>query len=77
MAKIKTNSNRNSNSEGRGQSGLRARNERRILALIRKHGSAPKAEIAQELGLSAQAVTVIIKSLEKENLLLRSRIKKL
>ncbi|MBJ2137798.1 ROK family transcriptional regulator [Paraglaciecola chathamensis] len=71
MAKIKTNSNRNSNSEGRGQSGLRASNERRILALIRKHGSAPKAEIAQELGLSAQAVTVIIKSLEKENLLLR------
>ena len=34
------------------------------MSLIRQHGSAPKAEIAQKTGLSAQAVTVIINSLE-------------
>nr|WP_024597028.1 MULTISPECIES: ROK family transcriptional regulator [Pseudoalteromonas] len=57
--------------EGRSQSGLRAHNERRIMSLIRQHGSAPKAEIAQKTGLSAQAVTVIINSLEAESLLIR------
>lgn len=57
------------NDSGRNQSGLRAYNERRILSLIRSQKSASKAEIAQRTGLSAQAVTVIIKSLEKESLL--------
>ena len=41
------------------------------MSLIRQHGSAPKAEIAQKTGLSAQAVTVIINSLEAESLLIR------
>ncbi|MDP5032279.1 MAG: ROK family transcriptional regulator [Paraglaciecola sp.] len=57
--------------EGRSQSGLRAHNERRILSLIRQQGSSPKAEIAQQTGLSAQAVTVIINSLEADKLLIR------
>ncbi|WP_220493207.1 MULTISPECIES: ROK family transcriptional regulator [Pseudoalteromonas] len=50
---------------------MRAHNERRIMSLIRQQGSAPKAEIAQKTGLSAQAVTVIINSLEAESLLIR------
>lgn len=41
------------------------------MSLIRQLGSAPKAEIAQKTGLSAQAVTVIINSLEAESLLIR------
>ncbi|MDC9550256.1 ROK family transcriptional regulator [Pseudoalteromonas sp. CST5] len=57
--------------EGRNQSGLRAYNERRIMTLIRQQGSAPKAEIALKTGLSAQAVTVIINSLEADSLLIR------
>ena len=40
------------------------------MSLIRQLGSAPKAEIAQKTGLSAQAVTVIINSLEAKSLLI-------
>ncbi|WP_349768654.1 ROK family transcriptional regulator [Pseudoalteromonas prydzensis] len=68
---IKAKNPRLASQEGRSQSGLRAHNERRIMSLIRQHGSAPKAEIAQKTGLSAQAVTVIINSLEAESLLIR------
>lgn len=59
--------------EGRGQSGLRARNERKIMSLIRQHGALPKAEIANKTGLSAQAVTVIINGLEADKLLIRKK----
>ncbi len=55
----------------KGQSGLRALNERRILTLIRQHGELPKARIAQETGLSAQAATVIINKLEEDGLVAR------
>ncbi len=55
----------------KGQSGLRASNERRILTLIRRHQQLPKAQIAKETGLSAQAVTVIINRLEEDGLLER------
>ncbi|MBU2979632.1 ROK family transcriptional regulator [Alteromonas sp. C1M14] len=60
----------------KGQSGLRATNERRILALIRQHHQLPKADIAKETGLSAQAATVIINKLEKEELVYRGRPQK-
>lgn len=55
----------------KGQSGLRALNERRILSLIRFHEALPKAQIAKQTGLSAQAATVIINRLEEEGLLTR------
>ena len=55
----------------RGQSGLRVQNERKIMSLIRQYNALPKAEIANLTGLSAQAVTVIIKRLETEELLIR------
>lgn len=55
----------------KGQSGLRAANERRILSLIRQHHELPKAVIAKATGLSAQAATVIINKLEEDGLVLR------
>ncbi len=57
--------------KAKGQSGLRALNERRILTLIRHHQQLPKAQIAKETGLSAQAATVIINRLEEDGLLQR------
>lgn len=45
-------------------------NERLVLQLIRRAGSLPKAEIARRTGLSAQTVTVIIRRLMSEGLLI-------
>jgi predicted NBD/HSP70 family sugar kinase len=56
---------------GSDQSGLRAYNERLVLALVRRHGSLPRADIARSTGLSAQTVSVIIRSLEQDGLLVR------
>ena len=58
---------------GTNQSGMRLYNERLVLSLIRRHGSLPKAEIARLTGLSAQTVSVIIRQLESDGLLLRRR----
>ncbi|MEM6637342.1 MAG: ROK family transcriptional regulator [Pseudomonadota bacterium] len=56
---------------GSNQSGMRARNERLVLSLVRKHGALPKAELARMTSLSAQTVSVIMRSLEKDGLLER------
>lgn len=56
---------------GANQMRVRAYNERLVLSLVRRHGSLSKAEIARRTGLSAQTVTVIMRSLEKEGLLTR------
>jgi predicted NBD/HSP70 family sugar kinase len=56
---------------GVNQVHVRAYNERLILSLIRLHGSLSKAEIARHSGLSAQTASVIMRSLEKEGMLLR------
>lgn len=53
------------------QSRARAYNERLVLSLIRRSDKMSKSEVAKRTGLSAQAVSVIIKSLEDEQLLLR------
>ncbi|MGQ0484773.1 MAG: ROK family transcriptional regulator [Hyphomicrobiales bacterium] len=60
---------------GRGttQTGARLYNERLALSLIRKHGSLPKAEIARLTGLSAQTVSVIVRQLEADGLLVRNK----
>ncbi|MDO6460460.1 ROK family transcriptional regulator [Granulosicoccaceae sp. 1_MG-2023] len=50
---------------------MRAHNERLILSLIRANGSLAKADIAKQTGLSAQTISVIIRELEAEGLLLR------
>lgn len=56
---------------GANQTGVRAHNERLVLSLIRRHESLPKAEIARRSGLSPQTVSVIIRVLEKDDLLMR------
>jgi predicted NBD/HSP70 family sugar kinase len=56
---------------GTNQSGMRDYNERLVLSLVRQHGSLAKADLARMTGLSAQTVSVIMRSLEAEELLLR------
>lgn len=56
---------------GSTQSGLRLYNERLVLSLIRRHKELPKAEIAKLTGLSAQTVSVIVRQMEKEKLLIK------
>ncbi|THF48691.1 ROK family transcriptional regulator [Allorhizobium terrae] len=58
-------------SGGANQVGVRAYNERLVMSLVRRHGSLSKAEIARRSGLSAQTVTVIMRVLEREGLLIR------
>lgn len=56
---------------GSNQSAMRAHNERLVLSMIRRHGALAKAEIARLSGLSAQTVSVIMRALEADGLLLR------
>ena len=60
-----------SSTGGANQVRVRAYNERLILSLVRLHRSLSKAEIARLSGLSAQTASVIMRSLEKEGMLLR------
>ncbi len=56
---------------GSNQSGMRAHNERLVLSLVREHRALAKSEIARMTGLSAQTVSVIMRQLEEDGLLLR------
>jgi predicted NBD/HSP70 family sugar kinase len=56
---------------GTNQSGMRAHNERLVLSLVRQHGSLSKSDIARVTKLSAQTVSVIMRELERDGLLLR------
>ena len=56
---------------GSNQSGMRAFNARLTLSLVRQHGSLTKTELARMTGLSAQTVSVIMRELEAEELLVR------
>jgi predicted NBD/HSP70 family sugar kinase/biotin operon repressor len=56
---------------GTNQSGLRAHNERLVLTLVRQHGPLSKAQIARMTGLSAQTVSVIMRALEADGLLVK------
>jgi predicted NBD/HSP70 family sugar kinase len=56
---------------GTNQTGVRLYNERLILSLIRRHLSLPRAEIARRTGLSAQTITVIMRQLEADGLVLK------
>lgn len=58
-------------SGGANQVRVRAYNERLVLSLVRRHGSVSKADIARRTGLSAQTVSVIMRSLEGDGLLTR------
>ncbi|WP_103257864.1 ROK family transcriptional regulator [Tabrizicola aquatica] len=50
---------------------MRAWNERLVLSLVRQHGALAKSDIARMTGLSAQTVSVIMRALEQDGLLLR------
>lgn len=54
---------------GSNQSGMRKRNERLVLTILRQEGPLPKVEIARRTGLSAQTVSVIMRALERDGLL--------
>jgi predicted NBD/HSP70 family sugar kinase len=56
---------------GSNQSGMRAYNERLVLTLVRRHGGISKSEIARLTGLSNQTVSVIMRQLEADGLLVR------
>ena len=50
---------------------MRDHNERLVLSLIRRRGALAKSEIARLTGLSAQTVSVIMRALETEGMLLK------
>lgn len=57
--------------KGTNQSGMRAHNERLFLSLVRQNGELARSDLARMTGLSAQTVSVIMRELEKDGLLLR------
>jgi predicted NBD/HSP70 family sugar kinase len=57
---------------GSNQSGMRAHNERLVLSIVRQQGALAKSDIARITGLSAQTVSVIMRALEQDGLLLRN-----
>ena len=59
---------------GSNQSGMRDRNERLVLTILRREGALPKSTIARLTGLSAQTVSVIMRSLERDGLLRYHRV---
>ena len=61
-------------SGGANQVRVRAYNERLVLSLVRRHKGLSKAEIARRSGLSAQTVSVIMRSLESDGLLVRGAL---
>jgi predicted NBD/HSP70 family sugar kinase len=62
---------RSSPLKGSNISTVRSINEKLILHLLRRHGRLSKAEATRVTGLSANAISVIFRALEKEGLLLR------
>lgn len=56
---------------GVNQQGLRDYNERLILTMIQKAGALPGADIARQAGLSPQTVSVILRRLEQDGLIVR------
>lgn len=58
---------------GTNQSGMRDHNERLVLSLVRRRGSLAKTDIARMTQLSVQTVSVIMRKLEDDGLLLRQK----
>ncbi|MFC5385312.1 ROK family protein [Aquamicrobium segne] len=61
---------------GANQSGMRDHNERLVLSLVRLHGSLSKSDITRRTGLSAQTISVIMRELERDGLLLKQAPKR-
>jgi len=58
-------------SGGVNQRGVRDYNERLLLSMIQRHGGMPGSDLARRAGLSPQTVSVIIRKLESDGLLVR------
>lgn len=56
---------------GTNQSGVRVYNEKLILTLLRRSGALAKSDLTRSTGLSAQTISVIMRGLESEGLVLR------
>lgn len=56
---------------GTNQSGMRAYNEKLILTLIRRDGALAKSDLTRLTGLSAQTISVIMRRLEADGLVIR------
>ncbi len=56
---------------GVSQSGVRDHNERLILTVLQRHGPAAGADVARLTGLSPQTVSIILRKLEKDEILKR------
>ncbi len=56
---------------GATQSGLRNHNERLILSMIRQLAPVPASDLARQVNLSAQTVSVIVRDLERDGILTR------
>ncbi|MCI5076703.1 ROK family transcriptional regulator [Oricola sp.] len=56
---------------GTNQSGMRAYNEKLILTLLRRFGALAKSDLTRMTGLSAQTISVIMRALERDGLVLR------
>ncbi len=63
-------------SRGTNIVGVRAYNDRLVLTIIRESGKIPKIEIARKTGLSATAVSAIVKKLEKNKLVKREKLER-
>ncbi|GAB5432456.1 MAG: ROK family transcriptional regulator [Epibacterium sp.] len=63
-------------STGASQSELRAYNERLLLTLLHQGGALPGSEMARRTGLSSQTVSVILRKLEQDGLVLRGESQK-
>jgi predicted NBD/HSP70 family sugar kinase len=58
-------------SSGANQSGLRDYNERLLLSMLQRNGPLPGSDLARMAGLSPQTVSVILRKLENDGLLVR------
>lgn len=59
--------------KGTNQVAVRSHNERLILQLVRENGALTKADATRATGLSANATSVLFRSLEEDGLLLRDK----
>lgn len=55
---------------GLNQVSVRSYNERLVMSLLRQRGGLSRMELGQLSGLSAQTISVIVRSLERDNLIL-------
>src|SRR4051812_24102500 len=54
---------------GLNQTSVRSYNEMLVLSLLRKHASLSRMELVQLSGLSAQTISVIVRALERDELI--------